>query len=294
MTDTTEASVVAELARQAQEPTLVPGGGIYLVPGPDGDTKVVDLRSKGEDPERATGSAIVRDADSFVAYLNKHAGNSSEVYADTELSRVIAIIDAHGGLDSTPGWREHKVTLDLVHTPPWEKWLKLDGVPMEQVAFANHIEENSADLHTPAAAVFLDIAQSLQGNTAVEWKSGERLATGEVKFGYEETTTARAGTKGDLEIPSEFTLAIKPYVGGPTYKVGARFRYKIGAGGKLTLTYLLDRPEAVLEAAFTDIIDSIRDGVPAADAVEATATTRAVPAVKGRQPIPQLIFFGKP
>lgn len=111
-----------------------------------------------------------------------------------------------------------------------------------------------------------------------------RLQSGAIKFGYEETVNARAGQKGDIEIPQKLELAVRPYVGGPVYALTAAFRYRLGGAAGLKLGYRLERPEAVLESAFADIVQILQDGK------EATETRAAQPPLDSRVPV----FNGKP
>jgi hypothetical protein len=86
-----------------------------------------------------------------------------------------------------------------------------------------------------------------------------RLDNGDVRFDYVEQTTAKAGEKGDVEIPKQLTLALRPYIGGPRVWVTAQFRYRL-SGGNLLLGFALVRPEVILETAFDDIVTEIREG----------------------------------
>ncbi|MDG6146380.1 YfdQ family protein, partial [Lactococcus formosensis] len=79
-----------------------------------------------------------------------------------------------------------------------------------------------------------------------DFESGVREASGDVKLNYVEETTAKAGQKGNIEIPARIQLALRPYVGGPIYSIWASFRYRLN-GGNVRLGFRLERPENVLE-----------------------------------------------
>jgi hypothetical protein len=111
--------------------------------------------------------------------------------------------------------------------------------------------------------------------------AGDDFADGQTQLLYKETVAARAGQRGDLEIPSVLRLALKPYIGGPTYAVLARFRYRL-RGTALVLGYVLERPDLILESAFGDVVDSLREG-------QTQSESRP-----GYEAIAAPIFLGKP
>lgn len=257
----TEAAVVAELADQNAEAQRVPvaTGEVYLVRGDEGEVRVIDTDEYAEHPRRDTASRSVTDAHSFVDYVNRHAHRGTEVYAHTNTSKVVAIIDSHEAAGLNPGWQKHRVTLDLEHSKAWLAWAEADGKLFEQDVFADFLDDRYIDVIDPTAARMIDIARSFQAHTKVNFESSIREASGDVKLNFTEDTTAKAGQKGDIEIPARIQLALRPYVGGPIYSIWANFRYRL-RGGAVFLGFKLERPENILEAAFADIVTEIRDG----------------------------------
>jgi uncharacterized protein YfdQ (DUF2303 family) len=265
----TEAAVVAELQRladgEAHEP--IKPGEVYLVPGEDG-LDIHDTDAYAERPRHVRAQRTVTDAKSFVDYVNRHKLTGSEVFAHTATSSVVAVLDSHepsdGAHNGAPGWQGHTVRLVLEHTKSWLAWTGRDlGADprawFDQAEFADFIEQNALDVRNPEHGTLIDIATTFEAKQKADFESAVREHDGSVRFGYVETVAAKAGQKGELTIPKEFELALRPYIGGPVYKVVASFRYRIGANG-LRLGYALQRPEVILEAAFTDIVNEIRDG----------------------------------
>jgi len=257
----TEAAVVAELADQAAENqrVAVAVGEVYLVRGDEGQLRVVDTDEYAEHPRRKVASRSVTDAKSFVEYVNRHGSESSEVYAHTNTSKVVAVIDSHEGGGYDPGWQKHRVSLDLEHSKQWLAWKAADGKLFEQSDFADFIDDQWNDVIDPEPARMIDIARTFQAHTKVNFESAIRDTSGDVKLSYVEDTAAKAGQKGDIEIPARIQLALRPYVGGPIYSIWANFRYRL-RGGSVALGFKLERPELILEAAFADIVTEIRDG----------------------------------
>lgn len=257
----TEAAVVAHLADLSAESqrVAVAVGEVYLVRDDAGGLSKLDTDEYAENPRRDTGARSVTDAASFVAYVNRHAHRGTEVYAHANTSKVVAIIDSHEGAGLNPGWQKHRVSLDLEHSKPWLAWANADGKWMEQADFADFLDDRYIDVIDPTAARMIDIARTFQAHTNVTFESTIRDTSGDVKLNFVEDTKAKAGQKGDIEIPARIQLALRPYVGGPIYSIWANFRYRL-RGGAVLLGFKLERPENILEAAFADIVTEIRDG----------------------------------
>ncbi|WP_314325474.1 DUF2303 family protein [Paenarthrobacter ilicis] len=253
----TEAAAVAEYAQQANEPTELEPGRIYLVADGDGRVKQIDTLDYHAQPLRKKGSITVSGFGSFQQYLDKHGlTKETEVIANLNEGTFRAFINA--GDSENPGWADHTVTLKLSKSLEWERWASRSGKLMLQSDFAEFIEDNAKDIVEPSSADILEIAQSLQVKRGVEFDSGTRLADGNVQFGYRENTTATAGSVGQLTIPEKITLALRPFKDGEPYKVQALFRYRL-QGSQLTLGFKLQDPEKVIEDAFNIVAEEVSD-----------------------------------
>ena len=289
----TEAAGVAVLADQAAENQRVgiAVGEVYLVRGAEGELHVVDTDEYAATPRHEKASRSVTDAESFVKYVNRHALDGTEVYAHINTSKVIAVIDSHESSGGEPGWQKHRVSLDLEHSKAWLAWEAADGKLLPQGDFADFLDDRYLDVIDPTPAQMIDIARTFQAKTKVNFESGIREDSGDVKLTFQEETAARAGQKGDIEIPSRVQLALRPYVGGPIYSIWASFRYRLQSGS-VFLGFKLERPELILEAAFADIVAEIRDGKtdkrPNADSSELVETR----VHDGIGDVP--IFYGRP
>lgn len=255
----TDAGVVATLANQAAGAEALTVGEVYAIADDEGGTRVIDTDAWAEHPRYEEAKRSVTDAESFVKYVNRHALDGTEVYAHINTSKVIAVIDSHEATGGEPGWQKHRVSLDLEHSKAWLAWAAADGKLATQEEFADFLDDRYLDVIEPTPAQMIDIARTFQAKTKVAFESGIRETSGEVKLTYQEETTAKAGQKGDIEIPSRIQLALRPYVGGPIYSIWASFRYRL-RGGTVSLGFKLERPELILEAAFADIVAEIRDG----------------------------------
>ncbi len=257
----TEAAVVAQIQQQADGEAHVPihPGELYLIPDSMGGLRQIDTDEYSANPRRKEAKRSVTDAASFVAYLNRHADDHTEVYAHTNSSKVIGVIDSHDEATGDAGWQKHRISLDLEHSKQWLAWTKADGKLLAQDEFADFIDDQWNDVIDPEPARMIDIARTFQAHTKVNFESALRETSGDVKLSYIEDTAAKAGQKGDIEIPARIQLALRPYVGGPIYSIWASFRYRL-RGGSVALGFKLERPELILEAAFADIVTEIREG----------------------------------
>lgn len=266
-------------AQEAVAPQELEDGAIYAIRDADGGLNL--LRTPGYDrqvadesvrkpPVQIKRSVLVRDAESLIDYLaaNTDADDPAnvgmgyrlgvgdlEVWADLDRRSIRAIVD--GG----NGHRIHTATLELRHSTEWTEWLGVDGKLFDQLAFAQFIEDHLSSIGAPDGAKLLEICQTLEARTKVDFKSSELLANGQRKFKYDETVETRAGQKGDLTIPGELTLVLRPFQGSEPVAITARFRYRLD-GGQLRLGVKLAEPAKALETAFEQIVTEVQESVP--------------------------------
>jgi uncharacterized protein YfdQ (DUF2303 family) len=257
ITDCT-AGVVRDLALDAAVPNKLEPGSIYGWLS-DGKVHLTDLTGDAyrELPGRKRGTVTVRDVASFAHYFERHADADTEVFADLDEATFTAVLDAH----KTDGarWQQHRLVLQLKHTLPWKTWLSQDRRMLTQQQFAEFVEDNARDVAPGGrvtAADLLEIAQSFQAATKVAFQSGKRLASGQTQLVYQETVDAKAGSRGEIIIPSEFDLAIVPYEDCPPAIVPARFRYRLD-GGDLRLGYFLADPARIAREAVAQIGEKV-------------------------------------
>lgn len=259
----TENQVVVDTALASAEPVILEEGKRYAFVLPGGGVHVVDNDHDvyRDHPRRKTGHVQLRTAQSLVQYVDKHAMAETELYADVDTGKVVAVINAHGGSeeDTNPGpagWGDHRATLTVKRTPAWQAWANRNGAWMSQLDFAEHLEDRLVDIVKPTGADMLELAQTFQANRSVAFKSSKRLTNGETQLEYREEIDATAGKIGQIAIPDRFTLALIPFEGGDAIRVDARLRYRIN-GQQLMLSYVLDRPEEILALAFDGVLEHI-------------------------------------
>lgn len=269
MPENTENHDLIVTAQEAVEPhQLTPGR--WLVRDSGGQARVIDLADEIENdrpnPPRKRGDATVRDVPSFASYLAKHGLPETELWGNRDRSTITAVINADGAAADDPGdsldgngvagWGDHTATLALLHSGDWKDWTAHDGKYMTQVEFAEFLEDHRPNLGKPSPAEMLELAQTFRATTKGEFTSSQRLATGETSLSFTETHDAKAGKKGQIEIPDEISIGLPVYDQGKPYMLTARLRYRI-SGGNLHMGYKLNRPADVLQAAFDEVVSEV-------------------------------------
>ncbi|HET9893761.1 MAG TPA: DUF2303 family protein [Streptosporangiaceae bacterium] len=270
MADLTEAEVVSELAFDALRPVALDAGKHYVFRGVDGD--LVDRDLTGQMPARKTGTVTVTDVASFAVYWDKHHDHNSEIYASADDSTITAVLDAHNAAGAR--YQQHRLVLELVTTPSWDAWTQYDGKIRGQQDFAEFLEDHYADLagssevinmpygtvKNVSAATFLEIAQHLTASTKAVFERGEKISNGALKFAYKEDVEVRGGSKGELEVPTVFLLAIKPYEDcDDTTRIVARLRTRTSREVGMNIGYFLLDPGQVKRDAFSHVVGKVED-----------------------------------
>lgn len=271
-TTISDADVIARLATEAGGHQLIDVDhtgrikAFVLRNGESQRVEYVDLEQYRDIPDRATGRVTLRDAGSFTTYVQRHIDpRSTTIWADIASASITAVINDHDqhaepvdGVaqgEDLPGWGDHRAKLELLASLDWKHWLAADGKYMTQDQFAEHLEDGAEAITSPSPAEMLEVAQTFHATSGVNFESSKRLS-GDIEFAYSETTGARAGERGRLEVPQIFELALAPFDGGEVYPLAARFRYRLANGG-LSLGYRLIRPDRVRQLAFDELIETI-------------------------------------
>lgn len=209
-------------------------------------------------PARVRALVSLRTPQSFVAYVQRFADAGSVIFANSKTRSVVAVLDYHESATAAR-WGAHRAVLTCQLTEDWTRWTAADHKKMSQIEFAQFLEDNLQNIAEPDGSTILNVARQLEAHKSSQFKSSIRLDNGELQLTYEETITGTA-QKGAVQIPTDFTLGIKPFEGGEAYAVKARFRYRID-NGLLSLWFDLLRPDAVLEDAFNRVLETVAAGV---------------------------------
>lgn len=254
---TPENEVLLDVLTRAVEPTALEAGTVGSVVVPrSASLVIINSESQLDKPKRKRGRVQFWDALSMAKYVNDHKSSATVLYTDDQDATVLAVLNDHTTTDA--GWGDHCATLKLRATKSWQRWRSLDNKLMPLSELAEHIERHLIDIVDPDGTTLLELAQTFQATTTVDFKESRLVDNGQRQFQYTENIEAKGGSRGDLTIPKEFTLGIAPFENTEPYKVTARLRYLLREG-RLTIGYVLINPEDIEREAFRDVVESVGD-----------------------------------
>lgn len=220
----------------------------------DGDYKAIDLEKFLPAPITTERKVNVSTEASFIDYFNRFALENSAVFLNPDTTSITGVIDYDDKL--VPAWGKHVVHYNCPLSKEWHAWIKGDRVRMNQVEFAEFVENNLRDFITPNGASMLELATKFNVVRKATFGSAIRLNTGEMQFQFSEENQ-----KGTVEVPEKFSLGLSPFKDGQRYSIEARLRYRLNEGS-LRLWYELIDADRVLEDAFADIAGNIKKSIP--------------------------------
>lgn len=236
------------------------GKPFVVLRGADGEQTVKFLDERFTAPARATAAVKLNDEASFVAHWKKHSTPTSTIYATVDPARFVAVFDDNA--KDAPAFREHRASYTLKPSAEWQAWTGRSRQPFDgNEKFALWLEDQVPDVVKPDGARLLEIALNFRMNQNAAFANALRLQDGNTEFTFTNAADAnsRVGS-GKVKIPEEFTIEIPVFDGlnAKKYRIDARFRFRLGDGGKLTLWFELIRPQKVQEAAFKELVESIQ------------------------------------
>lgn len=225
---------------------------------PSGYT-VEDISDHHALPPRINQSVEVDDAGSLIAYANRFSDARSVLIADIDQMTITARLDWHHNNAATPPLEpqacQHLACLMLRKSEEFKRWSGMENSLHPQAAFAEFLDENASDIIDPDPATMIEIARELEATQGVAFKSSVRLQTGERSLTYETETH----TKGDIKVPTRFTLQIPLFVGEEPVDIVASFRFRPAPDG-LKLGFVWRRVEYRMQAEFHQIATRVAEG----------------------------------
>ena len=98
-------------------------------------------------PERRKGSTQLADIDSFCAFVERHKGDATVIFATPgDHPSLTCVFDHDPAGPTAAGWAQHRATYTFPLSSQWLAWRKAHGEAVSQTAFALFIEERSVDL----------------------------------------------------------------------------------------------------------------------------------------------------
>lgn len=245
------AETVERLTQESNRIEILRADGEDSVPFvviPD-DMRIHELKDNRPAPLRIERKETFIALESFTRYVNAHKSKASQIRMD-RAGNALAILD--GVMEQKPSWESHRATFSLTYSVRWNEWHSKNKKSFSQKEFAEFIEDHARDFIAPKAGAMLDIARTLEAEGSANFKSALKEENNDVKFGFERTTTIKAGQKGDLTVPSRFTISVPVLEGEEPRPVEMRLRYALNEG-VLTLSF------DILDLA--TILDDVRKSV---------------------------------
>lgn len=225
----------------------------------------IDTEALLPNPLRTKATASFSDAASFLAYVKRHAVDGTAAWCtfdpQTFALEFAAVIDEHA--KGLPGWRQHVAKFEPALSAEWKAWKGKHAVPMQQVTFAEWLQEHEDDITSTAAGMPTSLqmhamATDFVANEERALKSSVRLQSGGVRLTY--IADPDAGTTESMQMFERFCLGIPVFHSGAAWSITARLKYRT-PGGKLSFLYELVRPDRVHDAAAKELIAQVREGL---------------------------------
>lgn len=203
-------------------------------------------------PDRRMGNTTLADLPSFLAFVERHAGPSSVIFADYATRRLQAIFNYHDegpedvGRDASLARHcDHTATLTFGASVAWSAWKKANGEAMPQGVFAEFIEDRAIELVDPAAlgpnsgvlalcaklglspatpAEVIGASRGLRMRAEVNVGEAVTLASGETEVMFSERHTGEGGER--LRVPQAFIVAVPVFEHSEAEVLLARLRYR--------------------------------------------------------------------
>lgn len=246
-------SIITAARQQAEVKTLQNGGEIIVTPA----GSVVHTLSKSPHPPlptRLITRRVFHDGDSFARYVGRYKQDGSQLIADIDNGRVVAVLDypddtqAEFSAEAAPGaipGREHVAEWPVRYSEAFGIWNAMSGKLHPQADFLRFLEENVGDVSQPDPARILELVKDFSAVKTDRFESSKRLQNGDAALVYITETNVKQG----LEVPQQLHMTMPIYHGEDEHKLTAWFRYRI-ANGQLMLGIEWHRIEPVKQAAF--------------------------------------------
>lgn len=209
-------------------------------------------------PRFLAAAPTFNDAAAFIRYVNDFKDEDTRIFY-TPNGHFLAVLDHHiardTGVKVQQRHGDHTAKLALVASPEWQAWAGMNEKQLGQQAMAEFVEDNLPDIIEPDAAVMLAAASGLHATTGGTFRQATNLANGEASFQFDEQVMGSIKSTG-ASIPTEFKIALRPWLGCDRYPVDCRFRYRV-RDGALALHYKALRLHVVLETALEGIVQAI-------------------------------------
>ncbi len=221
--------------------------GLHYAVVPEG-YRIAELPTQ-ETPARCAALVKLRDAASFIRYVNDHKVGESRIYASLEPASFLAVLDDFATQEQDhphgPAWRGFRAEFKVPPSREWTLWNKANRQHMSQLSFAEFLQDNLPDVQQPDGATLLEMALNFEAAQTGAFVAAQRLQDGSHNLQWK----ADNNSSGTVKLPEFITLAIPVFENEAATELQARLRYRVKEGS-LAIWFELVRPHKVLETAF--------------------------------------------
>lgn len=230
--------LLLDTGKDQNAPDINLGGDPYYIT-PQGELKSL---ASVYPPRRIKQTVNLTDSGSFIDYVNRFKSGDTLIFAkvDETSATLTAVMDYHKPTGANPDYCHHRATFTTLPTPEWVAWMKANRQPMDQVTFANWIEDNltmfvqpkldngEPDKSYPSGAQLLELVQTLHGHQNARFNTSLRLQTGAYSVNYEEDVDVKGQVGGGaIELPKQIMGGFAIFQGGDAFQVPARMKVRV-------------------------------------------------------------------
>ncbi len=227
------------------------------------EAQVVDVEKHLLHPYRRKGTATMSEVESFIAYVSAHKEPGTAVWADSNAHILTARLNGHSPSEISDddgllaGWGDHKAVFAMRFSPAWTAWTGFDNRQMDQVSFANFLEERISEIADPPGADLFEVVRTLRVHVNATWENIINTQHNGVQFRWSEDVNT-----GDVTLPEKLALVLSPFDGGSLVQLEAKLRFtKPDSNGRVKFHYVLgEETRRILDELFGDICQAVLAG----------------------------------
>lgn len=219
------------------------------------DCRALNVAKFADVPYRPCGTVQLLTLEDFKRFVqDRNCG----------LGAVLVSQGAVWAVFNMAGWQDDAAVFPMVYTPEWKAWTEKDQKTMGQEAFCDFLEDHQKEIVSPNGSELLEMVANFRQMTRVEYGSSYRGSDGQIMLEYKERKEGAGGK--DMALPAEFVLHLPVIKGAEemtTYEVKARLRVRVDSDThRLTLQYMLVRPDVPQDNAISDMVQHLRESLP--------------------------------
>lgn len=218
------------------------------------------MKIPNPDPVRIKASPTFDVQQSFSEYVNefKDLGRAkTQIFVDMKAKRFHAALDYHA--PDSPQHGDHNAYFSPRTDPTFDIWSAANGKYMSQDAFVSFLEEQGRVIVAPDAATILEIAQDLNIDVRVSYKSKKNTSNNLVQITYAEESDGAQTSNKSIDLPKEMTIRLPVFFSGETYQFKVFLRLGLKKGEPIKFKLDIHQMDETLESALLDVAQRIKE-----------------------------------